>query len=165
MGVARASRFLSLPTSHNKSQAMKTRYRNTVLDQSDNAKLDVLCVGVCVALFLVCFLVTNPISQTCAFDDWSYTWTALHYAQSGKLLYNGWATTMLVGQVIWGALFVKLFGANIMVLRLSTLPLATACVPLVYGCGRQVGLSRRLACFAALSWCFPRCFSPWPHRL
>lgn len=84
---------------------------------------------------LICALVVAgsicaafPVAEMGFDDDWSYIKTAQVFAQTGHLVYNGWATAMLGWHVVWGALFIRLFGFSFTVVRLSILPIAMATV-------------------------------------
>lgn len=54
-------------------------------------------------------------------DDWSYIRTAQVLAQTGHIVYNGWATAMLGWQLYLAAAFIRLFGPSFTVVRMSTL--------------------------------------------
>ncbi|MCU1225598.1 MAG: hypothetical protein JWQ42_3691 [Edaphobacter sp.] len=74
----------------------------------------------CGLILVLCVIVIHPVVELATNDDWSYAKTAQVFANTGHFAYNGWATAMLGWQVIWGALFIKLFGFSFMVLRIST---------------------------------------------
>jgi hypothetical protein len=59
-------------------------------------------------------------------DDWSYIKTVELLAQTGHIVYNGWATAMLGWQLYLGALFVKMFGFSFTIVRTSMLLVAMA---------------------------------------
>lgn len=101
-----------------------------------NALLCALSVGICI-------LLTHPYLEMPVNDDFSYTKSVVDYARTGHILYNGWATTMLGWQVIWGGLAVKLFGYSFTTVRLSILPFAMGSAYLLY---------LILARFGANSW-------------
>jgi hypothetical protein len=74
----------------------------------------------CGAILALCVILINPVAELATNDDWSYAKTAQIFANTGHFAYNGWATAMLGWQVIWGALFIKLFGFSFLILRIST---------------------------------------------
>jgi hypothetical protein len=74
----------------------------------------------------------HPFADVPFGDDFSYTRTALDFTRTGHFVYNGWATAMLGWQVLWGALFIKLFGFSFNIVRLSTLPIAMGSVYLFH---------------------------------
>ncbi len=71
-------------------------------------------------------LAIRPVVEMGLCDDWSYIKTVQVLAQSGHIVYNGWATAMLGWQLYLGAVFVKLFGFSFTIVRASILPVAMA---------------------------------------
>ncbi len=105
----------------------------------------------CALVILGVVALTIPVAECGVNDDWSYTKTALDLAQTGRLIYNGWAAAMLGAQAYWGALFIKLFGHSFLAVRLSTAPLAAGCAVLLYALHRRADLPPGLAMFGALT--------------
>ena len=105
----------------------------------------------CALLVLGVIALTIPIAESGVNDDWSYTKTALDLAQTGHLVYNGWAAAMLGAQAYWGAIFIKLFGFSFLVVRLSTAPIAAGCAVLLYLLHRRASLPPGLAVFGTLT--------------
>src|SRR5204863_9331636 len=64
----------------------------------------------CALLMAACLLLAHPFVEMGIVDDWSYIKTTQVFVQTGHFAYNGWATVSLGWQVLWGALFSKLFG-------------------------------------------------------
>jgi hypothetical protein len=69
---------------------------------------------------ILCYLVVRPFAEIGIIDDWSYIKTAQVLAQTGHVVYNGWATAMLGWQLYFGALFIKLFGFSFTAVRFAT---------------------------------------------
>jgi hypothetical protein len=107
-------------------------------------------VLLCIALLVVAAAVTNPRLEMGVNDDWSYAHTAREFASSGHIAYNGWAVAMLLPQIVWASLFIKLFGFSFFILRISTLVLGVFTVPVLYYLGRESGLAPPFATFATL---------------
>jgi hypothetical protein len=105
----------------------------------------------CALVVVGAMALTIPAAECGVNDDWSYTKTALDLAQTGHLIYNGWAAATLGAQAYWGALFIKLFGFSFLAVRLSTAPLAAGCAVLLYALHRRAGLPPGLAIFGALT--------------
>lgn len=124
-------------------------------------KSDLMGTTICVVLTLVAIALTIPIAECGVNDDWSYTKTAFDLAQTGRLVYNGWAAAMLGAQAYWGALFVKLFGYSFLSVRLSTAPLAAGCAALLYSLHRRADLPPRIAVFGTLTITLSPLFVPW----
>ena len=105
----------------------------------------------CASLMALCFLLAWPFVEMGFIDDWSYIKTAQVLAQTGHFAYNGWATATLGWQVLWGALFSKLFGFSFVHVRLSTLPIGMASVYIFHQILIRFGISRGNAAFGALT--------------
>src|SRR5947199_3953337 len=103
----------------------------------------------CAVVMAACFLLADPFVEMGIIDDWSYIKTAQVFAQTGHFAYNGWATATLGWQVLWGALFSKLFGFSFVHVRLSTLPIAMASVYLFHQILVRFGIWRGYAVFGA----------------
>src|ERR1700761_4410641 len=76
----------------------------------------------CSLLFCICVLAAYPISNEGYVDDFSTAHTALLFAQTGHLIYDGWMAPLQGWLAPWGALFIKLFGFSFVVLRMAVLP-------------------------------------------
>jgi hypothetical protein len=74
----------------------------------------------CALMPLLIYIVIRPFAEIGIIDDWSYIKTAQVLAQTGHIVYNGWATAMLGWQLYFGALFVKVFGFSFTVVRFAT---------------------------------------------
>lgn len=105
----------------------------------------------CALIFAAGFWISWPVAQMGFVDDWSYIKSAQVFAQTGHLVFNGWATAMLGWQVLWGALFIRLFGFSFMTVKLSTLPLAMASVFLFYVIQVRFRIQPRNAAIGALA--------------
>ena len=62
---------------------------------------------ICACVPAVLLLVSWPVAEMGFVDDWSYVKTALVFARTGHIVYNGWATAMLGWAIPWAALFIK----------------------------------------------------------
>lgn len=105
----------------------------------------------CSLLVFVCVFATYPVAEMGLMDDWSYIHTALVFAQTGHVVYNGWATAMLGWTIPWGALFIRLFGFSFTTVRLSTLPLALGSAFLFHASLRRFGVNPRNAVIGTLT--------------
>ncbi len=104
----------------------------------------------CLALFLLAVVAVNPLLDRGINDDWAYSHIAREFALSGHIVYNGWPAMMLLPQIAWAALFIKLFGFSFLAVRLSTVVLGALLVPLLYRLGRESGLEAASARFLTL---------------
>jgi hypothetical protein len=114
----------------------------------------------CVFTVLVCALLTNPVANMPFSDEFSYDKTALQFAYTGHIFYNGWATAMLGWLIPWGALFIKIFGFSFTVMRLSMLPIDAAAVYLFHQILRRFGINPRNAIFGTLAFALSPIFMP-----
>ncbi len=108
----------------------------------------------------VSLLVSWPVAEMGFVDDWSYVKTALVFARTGHIVYNGWATAMLGWAIPWAALFIKLFGFSFTAVHLSTLPLAMASVYLLHAALVRFGITARNAMVGALTLALSPLFLP-----
>jgi len=106
---------------------------------------------ICAAMVAVCVLVVHPFAEVPLGDDFSYAKTALEFARTGHLVYNGWAAPGVGWMAAWGAMFIKLFGFSFTLLRFAMLPLAMLTVYFFHQVLVGFGISRRGAALGALT--------------
>jgi len=116
--------------------AASIRYRNGAL---------------CALLVAACLWVAWPVSNMGFLDDWSYAKTAQVFAATGHITYTGFAEMLLGWQVVWGALFIKLFGFSFTILRVSMLPIAMATVFVFHQILLRFGVNTRNAVIGTLT--------------
>ena len=95
----------------------------------------------CALLVGILLLIIHAGSNEPFMDDFSYAKTAQQFAATGRFIFNGWAVETLGWQVLWGALFIKLFGFSFRILQLSIIPLAMSCAYLSHQIFRKFGLT------------------------
>jgi hypothetical protein len=93
-------------------------------------------------------------------DDFSYVKSAEVLAQTGHVVYNGWATAMLGWQLLLGALFVKLFGPSFTTARASTLLISLATAYLTQRTLVRAGVNSRNATIGTLALVLSPLFLP-----
>ena len=118
-----------------------------VWSRADWLIVGALC-GVAVLLPALVSLASGSfsISQN---DDWSYRRVAEHFAQAGHVVFTGWVSMTLIGQLLWSWPFLRVFGDHGWVFGFSTAVLAAVGVSCAYYVARQV-LERSWAAAAAL---------------
>jgi hypothetical protein len=84
-------------------------------------------------------------------DDFSYIWTARAMADTGHVVYNGWATAMLGWQIYLGAAFIKVFGFSFTAVRASILVVGMATAALLQRLFVRVGVNEWNATLATLT--------------
>ncbi len=94
-------------------------------------------------------------------DDFSYIWTARVMANTGRIVYNGWATAMLGWQIYWGALFIKLFGFSFAAMRASILFVAMATAALLQRLLVRLGINEWNSILATLTMVTSPIFLPF----
>ena len=114
----------------------------------------------CALLTGLAVIAAYPVVEMGVIDDWSYTRTALDLVRTGHVVYNGWATAMLGWQIVWAALFIKLIGYSMLVVRMSTLPLAMGCAVLMFSVSARCGLNWRNAFLATCTVVLSPAFVP-----
>ena len=105
----------------------------------------------CAVVVAACLWACWPVFEMGIMDDWSYARTVQVYASTGHFAYNGWATAMLGWQIVWGALFVKLFGFSFTMLRVAMLPITMASIFLFHEILRKFGVGPRNAVIGTLT--------------
>ncbi len=114
----------------------------------------------CALLFLLCAFATFPVAEIGMNDDWSYVQSARVLAQTGHIVYNGWAAPMLGWQLFLGALFVKLFGPSFTSIRASTLLVALLTAFLTHRTLVRAGVNSRNATVGTLALVLSPLFLP-----
>ena len=105
-------------------------------------------------------LLIRPYAETGICDDWSYIKTTQILAQTGHIVYNGWASAMLGWQLYLGALFAKLFGFSFTTVRLSTTLVTIAGTWLLQRTLVRAGVSQWNATLATLTFTFSPLYLP-----
>lgn len=105
----------------------------------------------CAILVLLCALASRPSLEMGFDDDFSYIRTARGLADTGHVVYNGWATAMLGWQIYLGALFIKLFGFSFTAVRASVVVVGMATAALLQRLFVRIGLNEWNATWATLT--------------
>ncbi len=114
----------------------------------------------CSALLILCLVVAHPIAETGMNDDPSFMWSARVAAQTGHIVYNGWATPILTWMLYLGALFIKLFGFSFTILRVSIATLSIAVIFLLQRLFERCGIARPNATLGSLTVVLSPLFVP-----
>ena len=104
-----------------------------------------LLLGVVVILVL---LATRPFSGLPMNDDFSYARTAQAFAETGRIVYNGWGSPLLLPQILYGALAIKLFGFSYGILTATGIFFAGAATAAMYLLARACGCPHYLSVLA-----------------
>ena len=95
--------------------------------------------------YIILIILVNPIGDFPINDDWAYARSVLSLVENGEFHLLGWGAMTLVSQVVWGALWVKLFGFSFDVLRFSTILLGfvalTGCYYLLLSLSKETWIA------------------------
>jgi hypothetical protein len=105
----------------------------------------------CAFAMLVCELISKPFTTMGICDDGPYILMARTFAQSGHIVYNGWAATMLVSQIYLAQPFIKLFGYSFTTVRMATLLVAVMTAFIFQRLLVRTGASERNATLGTLA--------------
>jgi hypothetical protein len=115
----------------------------------------------CAVTPLFSYLLIRPYGEIgMAWDEWSYVKSAQVLAQTGHIVYNGWATAMLGWQLYVGALFIKLFGFSFTAVRFSTVIEAVATAYLLERTCVRAGLNSWNATLATMTFVLSPLYLP-----
>jgi len=85
-----------------------------------------------VAIWAAAIVFANPRGNFPIDDDWDFALAAWRFAETGHFHFTAFTAVSLRAQVLWGALWTRLFGESFDVLRASTLVLAAATLVIVH---------------------------------
>lgn len=105
------------------------------------AARDRLLAGIAGAVVIVLLLLTRPFAEVPRNDDFSYAHTARVLAETGRIVYNGWGSPMLLPQTALGALIVMLFGFSYNALGASGIVFAGLTAAVMYALARRCGIA------------------------
>ncbi|MGA7158723.1 MAG: glycosyltransferase family 39 protein [Acidobacteriaceae bacterium] len=111
-------------------------------------RIPALC---CALAVLVCELIARPYANMGIGDDGPYVLMARHLANTGHIVFNGWASPMLGWQLYLGAAFIKIFGFSFTAPRLSTLLIAIAMAFVLQRTLVRAGITERNATIGTLA--------------
>ena len=115
-------------------------------------------VGMTGVMLAMSVLVYSPV-EVPVVDDWTYAWSVEHFLHTGELRMLEWSAHYPLAQILWGALFSRLWGFSFAVLRLSTLVLAWVGLFAFFLTLRELGIKPVLAGLGTLLlWCNPVVF-------
>jgi hypothetical protein len=95
-----------------------------------------------VAVWAAAIAFINPRGNFPIDDDWDFALATWRYAETGHFHFTAFTAASLRAQVLWGALWTRLFGESFDVLRLSTLVLGAATLVVVYRMLRRADVPR-----------------------
>jgi hypothetical protein len=114
----------------------------------------------CLAIYSAAVAIIWPVVELATDDDFAYAKIALIFEQTGHFVFNGWETAMVGWQVVWGALFIRLFGYSYLTLRLSTIVLAALLTLLLHRVLLRAGVRGAAAVLGTLTVVLSPLFLP-----
>jgi hypothetical protein len=114
----------------------------------------------CAVLLGLCTLAAYPFVEMGQCDDFSYVRSAKTLAETGHIIYYGWASAMLGWQLVLGALFIKIFGFSFTAAYVSVLLVALVTAYLLQRSFVLLGLREANATFATLTLVLSPLFIP-----
>jgi hypothetical protein len=114
----------------------------------------------CVAIYSAAVAVIWPVVELATDDDFAYAKIALAFERTGHLIFNGWETTMVGWQVVWGALFIRLFGYSYLTLRFSIIVLGALLTLLLHRVLLRAGVTGAAAVLGTLTVVLSPLFLP-----
>ena len=108
------------------------------------------------AAWIILFLAIPPSRQNFPLiDDWSFTRLAFRYARGDGFQYDGWPSMPVIGQCIWAAPFIWVFGESFFLMRITTLILMGLAMVALFDLSRsEPGVSARSAAFGTAAMAF-----------
>ena len=95
-----------------------------------------------VAIFAAAIAFINPRGNFPLNDDWDFALATWRFAKSGQFQFTAFTAVSLRAQVLWGALWTRIFGESFNVLRMSTIVLAAATLVIVHRTLLRAGVPR-----------------------
>jgi hypothetical protein len=94
------------------------------------------------AIWAAAIAFVNPRGNFPINDDWDFALATWRFAETGRFHFTPFTAVSLRAQVLWGALWTRLFGESFDVLRMSTLVLAAATLVIVHRMLLRAGVPR-----------------------
>ncbi|MGA9672693.1 MAG: hypothetical protein WBQ94_25980 [Terracidiphilus sp.] len=114
----------------------------------------------CSLILLICALATSPVVEIGMNDDWSSFKSAQVLAQTGHVVYNGYASPILGWLLFLGAFFIKLFGPSFTAARASVLLVAMVTAFITQRILVRTGINSRNATIGTIAMVLSPIFLP-----
>jgi hypothetical protein len=95
-----------------------------------------------IAIWAAAVAFINPRGNFPIDDDWDFALAAWRFATTGHFHFTPFTAVSLRAQVLWGALWTRMFGESFNVLRMSTLVLGAATLVIVHRTLLRAGVPR-----------------------
>jgi hypothetical protein len=118
-----------------------------------------------VGWYVFALAILHPLTDASVVDSWLYGSAVRRFLRTGEIRFAGYAQAMPIAQVIYGAAWGRIFGANSVSLEIATVMLAIVCGMMFHALARRCGAPRWQAlaatgllvcnpCFTFLSFSF-----------
>ena len=111
-------------------------------------------IAILTAVWAVAIAAIDPRGNFPLHDDWDFAIATWNFARTGHFHFTQFTAVALRAQVLWGALWTRLFGQSFDVLRASTLALSLGTVLLVDRILARAGAMRGVRMLASLALLF-----------
>lgn len=108
-------------------------------------------LAVIAGVFACGCLLVGPFRDVPVIDDWIYAWSVEHLLQTGQWRVLEISSTHPPAQILWGALFARLFGFSFGALRISTVVLSGIGCSALYLTFRELSFDRATSLLGALA--------------
>ncbi len=112
---------------------------------------DAAACGAIVAVFAVGWFLVGARTNVAIMDDWLYGGIVQQFLNTGRIRIPEFSAIYPIAQILWGALFCRVFGFSFGALRASTLCLAAGGCCAAYAMLRELGQRRATALLVALT--------------
>src|SRR5438105_13396485 len=102
---------------------------------------DVINLWIIALAWALLIVLISPEHDYPVVDDWIYAGSVRDMMNTGTFVMPGWSQANLIGLVLWGLLWVKLFGFTLTVLTYSTLVLGLGGLFAFYGICRRLDVT------------------------
>lgn len=107
-------------------------------------------LGSLLIIWIIAIVLINPIGEFPLNDDWSFAIAVRNFLALGSFKPTDWTGMTLFSQVLWGALFGKIWGFSHSILRISTLVLSFFGIITIYLTARKLTSAKWVAYFLTL---------------
>src|ERR1700687_1925320 len=115
--------------------------------------------------YVIALAILHPLTDAPVVDSWVYASAVRRFLRTGEVRFPGYTQAMPIVQVLYGAAWGRVFGANAVSLEISTMLVAIACGLMFYALAHRCGARRWQAlaatgllicnpCFTFLSFSF-----------
>jgi Dolichyl-phosphate-mannose-protein mannosyltransferase len=125
--------------------------RDPLIGRSGAIPGDAVAFGLIAAVFAAGWFLVGGRTNVPIMDDWLYGGIVQQFLSTGRIRIPEFSAIYPIAQILWGALFCRVFGFSFGALRASTICLAAAGCFAGYATLRELGQTRTTALLVALT--------------